>query len=1420
MHAKTDSLRHGEYAPPVPDPSLPVLVTWRSQASDQQPSKADLEAYSDNPEWLSFDSSRQHFDAALQEACRRYPGHQLILLRQDIELPDKLLQRLAFWRQQAPDIDAIAVLSNWRAGFNPFGLAGQLPEPPLDAALDALVANTSQRRLYGVSQWPQHLVWISARAAQRLSELDRSIADSLPERVGIRMLLADDIFARCHSQTLFSPTPDYDWDMPPAFPAEYRQGVLQQLVADEVWSLPRIDPGNQPVLLHITHSWGGGVARWVKDYCEHDHIHTHLVLQSRGFWKNKQYGTQLSLHQGCPDGPQLAGWWLTPGIYSTEIRNQQYQEVLDTIQRLYQVSRVVVSSLIGHSLDALRCPLPTIQVLHDFYPAWPLLSVAPGTDPDQIDLRRSLAETSASECEFTDRDSRDWQVLTRSWLYHLRHPRVRLIAPTQAARQQLLAICPDAERIEIDIIGHGLRAWEDIPPTSIDSQRPPAEMIRVLVLGRLQLGKGRDLLLQALPQLDQQIHITALGCGREGRQLLGHRNVDVIMQYDWQQLPQLIGRIQPDVALLLSTVPETFSYTLSELQALHVPVIATRNGSFTERVEHGANGLLIEPTSTALVQTLTGLVNNRIVLKQLQQRVQALQPVSMPQMLADYETVWQSIHEPSRPLASAASKNDLANAQLLNQTRLSDWRGRELEQRTARLQAAYQELGARLKQLRAQGRDLQQLRAERQQLKQALSSLTGRMHQLNLQFNNQQQQLRQTLNHLQHLQARLDTVLDSRSWRLTKPLRLSNRLLYNLKRFGAFNPLRWPRLLNKLIQRLQRQGLSSTLRSLQEVPESVASHHTLSTDMPTEPVAWPPVATGTALAHTHIVLLRQQRPAALAALLNHLLDAVAQQPAQVHILAADQPGPQQQALSEYLDSCEGLHVYASPKALSKALKQAYYAAQIDQLLVAQGPLLSSANSLRALLRSAVHRPAAMLVGGLETSLDESPRHPLESYSRTAAALNPALLLLRASALDGLLESSFPKQPLAELLPSVTELLQRYDGQVWQQYNARYHILGDHPEAVDLPVPTDADRPAILIVDAWVPMPDKDSGSLRMTNLLNLLVMDGWHVVFCPFNLRHEGHYTEQLQSLGVEVWYAPYLSSFTEFLSTYGQQFQSVILSRHEVAAQLLKPVRRYCPDARLIFDTVDLHYLREQREADLADSLQLQRIAEQTRQQELAIMRQSDLTLVVSAAEQSLLAEEVPDCQVEVLSNIHATHGRRKEFPNRQDCLFVGGFQHPPNLDAVRWLCNDIWPLVQLQLPEARLHIIGSKMPAELTALASEHVLVHGYVEDLDSFHDNCRVSLAPLRYGAGVKGKINSAMSFGLPVVATECAVEGMNMQHEQQVLIADDSEAFAAAVVRLYTDQELWNRLSEAGLDNVAEHFSIQAARQQLNKILKLE
>lgn len=386
---------------------------------------------------------------------------------------------------------------------------------------------------------------------------------------------------------------------------------------------------------------------------------------------------------------------------------------------------------------------------------------------------------------------------------------------------------------------------------------------------------------------------------------------------------------------------------------------------------------------------------------------------------------------------------------------------------------------------------------------------------------------------------------------------------------------------------------------------------------------------------------------------------------------------------------------------------------------------------------------------------------------------------------------------------------------WKDALARQPPAGSVPTAGSVARP----RRQVLVIDAETPRPDHDSASLRLVNLMRLLVDDDAHVVFLPADLRYVDAGTGRLRRHGIEAWHAPFATRPAAWLREHGPRFDVVMLSRHYVAAEFLPLVRRFAPQARVVFDTVDLHFLRELRGAELADDAHLRRAAERTRDREFALMRQADTTLVVSPVERGMLSTLLPEVHVEVVANLHEIAATGLTFEQRHDLVFVGGFRHPPNVDAVRWFGRHVFPAIHARQPQIRFHCIGMSPPAEVLALQSQPgIVVHGHVADVGPYMDGARVAIAPLRFGAGVKGKINLSMAHGQPVVATSCAVEGMHLTDGHDVLVADEADAFAEAVLRLYNDAALWQRLSDHGRENIAHHFSMEAARDTVQRVFR--
>ena len=366
---------------------------------------------------------------------------------------------------------------------------------------------------------------------------------------------------------------------------------------------------------------------------------------------------------------------------------------------------------------------------------------------------------------------------------------------------------------------------------------------------------------------------------------------------------------------------------------------------------------------------------------------------------------------------------------------------------------------------------------------------------------------------------------------------------------------------------------------------------------------------------------------------------------------------------------------------------------------------------------------------------------------------------------------------------------------------------------------ESQKPHILWIEACLITPDQDSGSLRTLRLLQILIKMRCRVSFISDNPTFEWRYVSSLQQAGIEVLYPPHEPSVLDHLVLHGSRYEMVVLSRHYIASKYLGLIKSLAPRAKVIFDTVDLHYLRLRRQAEFDGNPQIARLAKLAYRQEMHLIRACDLTLVVSEVEQAILAKEAPQVPIMVLSNVHDSISRIPPFSTRQDILFVGGFQHPPNLDAITWYAQDIWPKVRNELPHVRTFVIGSKMPVQFRQMGQAAGLdMLGYVPDLEPYLASCRLSISPLRFGAGVKGKVNQSMSHGLPVVATSLSIEGMGVEPEKNMLVADDAESFATCIVRLYQDKALWDRISQEGLVNVTQKFSSEVAKDALVKILQ--
>lgn len=386
----------------------------------------------------------------------------------------------------------------------------------------------------------------------------------------------------------------------------------------------------KPVQLHIAHSWGGGLNRWVADMCTADNVRWNLVLRSIGTWG--AFGQRLALYRSHEMDRPMREWVLDLPISSVAVAHFQYRHVLTEILRDYRVDALLISSLIGHSLDAMDMTLPTTFVAHDYFPFCPALIIHFGdvcTDCGSERLAECFADNPLNKF-FSDSNPSHWTAVRRRFQHLLKTRPIHMAAPSRSVARHLGDLMPPLRHRPINIIPHGTTLHQLAP-----RQRRPGRL-RIMVLGSLAPHKGRELLRSALPELTLFADVSLIGCGHEGLALESLVQGPVVSRYELDALPALVAEVDPDVGLLLSIVPETFSYTLSELWAMEIPPVATRLGVFLERICEAETGFLIDPDAASLVRLLRKLDADPAALRAVRDKLKAMPVPSLGQMVAEY----------------------------------------------------------------------------------------------------------------------------------------------------------------------------------------------------------------------------------------------------------------------------------------------------------------------------------------------------------------------------------------------------------------------------------------------------------------------------------------------------------------------------------------------------------------------------------------------------------------------------------------------------------------------------------------------------------------------------------------------------------------------------------------------------------------
>lgn len=357
----------------------------------------------------------------------------------------------------------------------------------------------------------------------------------------------------------------------------------------------------------------------------------------------------------------------------------------------------------------------------------------------------------------------------------------------------------------------------------------------------------------------------------------------------------------------------------------------------------------------------------------------------------------------------------------------------------------------------------------------------------------------------------------------------------------------------------------------------------------------------------------------------------------------------------------------------------------------------------------------------------------------------------------------------------------------------------------------------LVIDYCTPEPDKNAGAYAAVQEIKLLQAHGFKVTFIPENLAYFGMYTHDLQKVGVECMHVPFVFSVEELLQKRGHEFDLIFITRYHVAEKYIDVIRKYT-SAKILFNNADLHFLRELRRALAAKTVDTTPILEM-RDKELALMRKVDAILSYNETEHAVIAshnfrsDNIFKCPWVLTGSGHMT-----PFEKRKDLAFLGGFNHLPNIEAVEFFGETIMPPLLKKMKSAILHVYGSNPPSILKSLESDHLVLEGYVETLDQVFETCRVFVVPLLSGAGIKGKVLEAMSWGVPMVLTQVAAEATGLVHNHSALIVESPEEWVEAITQLYQDKSLWMKLSKNSLELARTNYSFDGGIRALSKPLE--
>lgn len=352
------------------------------------------------------------------------------------------------------------------------------------------------------------------------------------------------------------------------------------------------------------------------------------------------------------------------------------------------------------------------------------------------------------------------------------------------------------------------------------------------------------------------------------------------------------------------------------------------------------------------------------------------------------------------------------------------------------------------------------------------------------------------------------------------------------------------------------------------------------------------------------------------------------------------------------------------------------------------------------------------------------------------------------------------------------------------------------------------KPVVVMVDHYVPQYDKDAGSRTVFQYLSLFVKQGYNVKFIGDNFYRDEPYTTALQQMGIEVLYGSYYSeNWKQWIKDNSNNIDFVFLNRPHISVKYIDFIRKET-NAKIIYYGHDLHFLREYRNYELTKDAEILELSEKWKTNEFELMKKADVVYYPSNIEieeikkidSSLNAKAIVAYMFENVSDVDYSYEQRK------DLMFIGGFGHTPNIDGVLWFSKEVFPIIKEEIPDIVFHILGSKPTDEIKALENDNIEVRGFVsdEELADYYAKCKISVVPLRYGAGIKGKVVEALKFGIPVVTTSTGAEGI-VDADDILCVEDEPIKLAKRIIELYKNEDELKTMSKKSTNYIRTYFS---------------